>query len=267
MSRRIACRGEIDTVLMIRREQMMLFEEAQRHWFALEMVDHLHRYAPAHAARIGDHASYQLSLRGLDKAGQYGFSCRGPVRLYIELMVLLGTHFDTDPQYPWATRILNGRRELGEMQRADLLQQEAGRFYDSVLGSDYQYEHAAIRRLRAEQFADVPDWHASPFSEILIRLRTIYPEKATYVGQAALEALAAHARLLACKYSLTTSAGAALMTGMVFAFGHRCDIDPQFPWIAQCLARSDAHGSLQRLDRLRHDFLNYLRTGSTPEGD
>ena len=43
---------------------------------------------------------------GTGQTFSHGFNFRGPVRLYLELMVLFGSHFDTDPQYPWAARIL-----------------------------------------------------------------------------------------------------------------------------------------------------------------
>ena len=240
--------------LTIRGEQQAVLEEAQRHWFALEMVDHLHQYAPAHAARIGDSMLYRVARMGLDKAEQYGFTMRGPVRLFIELMVLLGTYFDTDPQYFWAANILNGRREQGEMKRADLLQEQAVRFYDSVLGSDYRYEHAAIRRLCDEHFTNIPDLDSAANAEILLRFQSVYPEKVAHVGQAALDALVTHARLLALDYSLTTPFGVALIAGLTFALGYRCDVDPQFPWIATCLSSPDTHGSLQRPTRLRQEF-------------
>ena len=41
---------------------------------------------------------------GLERAGSYGFTIRGPVRFYIELMVRLGCDFDTDPPYPGRPR-------------------------------------------------------------------------------------------------------------------------------------------------------------------
>ncbi len=254
-------------MLTIRREQMEALEDAQRHQFALEIVEHLRSYSPTHAARIGDPALYQVARSGLARAEQYGFTLRGPVRLFIELMVLLGSYFDTDPQYPWAGKILNDRSTSDEMTRANLLQEQAVKFYDTVLGPDYQYEHAAIRCLRAEDFEGFPELDAMPFrSELLRRLGTIYPEKANYVGPASLAILLDNATQLANYYSMETPAGVALVTALGFALGYRCDIDPQFPWIAHDLALRAVEHPIQLMARVRGDFLAFLRYGSTHNG-
>jgi hypothetical protein len=253
-------------MLRIRREQMAALEEAQRHQFSLEMVEHLHGYSPAHAARIGDRALYHVARTGLTQAEKYGFTARGPVRLYIELMVLLGSYFDADPQYPWATALLNDRSSTDQMARADLLQQQAVRFYDSVLGTDYQYEHAAIRRVREEDLEGFPERADEFAAAALLRLRTVYPEKAAYVGQAPLEILLAQAARLAHEHSLGIVPGVALVMAMGFALGYRCDIDPQFPWIAQSLAQTKTLYPMQRVSQIRRDFLDFLRYGSTPTG-
>jgi hypothetical protein len=254
-------------MLTIRREQMEALEEAQKHQFALEMVEHLHSYSPTHAARIGDPELYQVARSGLARAEQYGLTLRGPVRLFIELMVLLGSHFDTDPQYPWAAEILNDRSTSDEMTRANVLQERAVNFYDTVLGPDYQYEHAAIRRLHAEDFEGFPEQDATAFrAELLRRLGGIYPEKSSYVGTASLTILLDNATQLANYYSMGTPAGVALVTALGFALDYRCDIDPQFPWIAQDLALRLAEHPIQLMARVRGDFLGFLRYGSTHNG-
>jgi hypothetical protein len=254
-------------MLTIRHAQMEALEESQRHQFGLEMVEHLRGYSPTHAARIGDPALYQVARSGLARAEQYGLTLRGPVRLFIELMVLLGSYFDTDPQYPWAAEILNDRSTSDEMTRANRLQEQAVNFYDTVLGPDYQYEHAAIRRLRAEDFEGFPEQDATAFrAELLRRLGDIYPEKASYVGTAPLGTLLDQATQLAHYYSMGTSLGVALVMAMEFALGYRCDIDPQFPWIARDLAQRVVEHPIQLMAQVRGDFLAFLRYGSTHNG-
>ena len=67
-------------MLTIRHAQREALDEAQSHQFALEMVEHLRSYSPAHAARIGSPAPYRVAWFGLGSAKQYGFTQRGPVR-------------------------------------------------------------------------------------------------------------------------------------------------------------------------------------------
>jgi hypothetical protein len=254
-------------MLRIRHEQMAALLEAQRRQFALEMVEHLRRYSTVLAARIGDPGLYQVARNGLAQAERYGFTARGPVRLYIELTVMFGSHFDTDPQFPWAMALLNDRTSNDQMARAELVYQQAIGFYDSVLGPDYRHELAAIRRLREEHFGGLPDRPDAFRAEVLLRLRTLYPERAVYVGQAALELLLTHAARLAQQHSLGTMAGVALVMALVFAFGHRCDIDPAYPWIAQSLSRTKTIAPEQRVPQIRSDLFSFLRYGSvSPRG-
>jgi hypothetical protein len=253
-------------VLTIRREQMAALDEMQRHQFALEMVAHVQRFSPDHAARLGDPAIYQLARTALLQAEKHGLTLRGPVRLYIELMILLGSHFDTDPQYPWAAAMLDDRHSTDEMTRADRLQKQAVGFYDSVLGPDYEHERAAIQRVRENDLENLPERDDQFRAELLARLGTIYPEKAEYVGRAALEALLAHAARVARACSLGTPSGLALFMAMMFAFGHGCDGDPQFPWIAQVLVETESQSPDQRVLRVRGSFLSFLRSGSPHKG-
>ena len=61
---------------------------------------------------------------GVSRARGHGFTLRGPLRLYLDLMFLFGSDFDTDPQYPWAGEVL---KEQGmEMERAAALRRFQG---------------------------------------------------------------------------------------------------------------------------------------------
>lgn len=94
-------------MLIIRKETMEVFEEALLRNFEDEMVQHIKQFTPRHSEIIGEQCVRQVAKMGIERARQYGLTNRGPVRFYIELMFMLGSNFDTDPQYPWAGEILN----------------------------------------------------------------------------------------------------------------------------------------------------------------
>ena len=96
-------------MLVIRPEQMEVFKEAALRSFESEMVAHLAEFSPPLFKAIGEEQMRKAIQFGIDRAGSYGFDFRGPVRLYLELMLLFGSHFDTDPQYPWAAAILTNQ--------------------------------------------------------------------------------------------------------------------------------------------------------------
>ena len=250
-------------MLKIRHEQLVAIEEEQRRRFALEMVEHLREYAPAHALRLGDAALYEFARNGITQAARGAFTLRGPVRLFIELQVLLGSDFDSDPQYPWVAQWLTPRSAADEMMRSTVLHEKAEAFYAAVIGAELQHEKAAIRRLRQGVFEGLPEDDGELEREVLTRPGQLYPEKVSFVGEAPLRALFTHA-LLACRQlGLTSAAGRATLFSLMFALGHRCHVDPQFAWISQTLEQARRQAEVERVARLRLEFLDFMRTGKT----
>ena len=82
--------------------QMDAFALSIRQRFEKEMVDHLHTFAPPRCELAGLEAVTQLVSLGIDRAHAWGFTKRGPVRLYLEMLMLFGWGFDEDPLFPWA---------------------------------------------------------------------------------------------------------------------------------------------------------------------
>ncbi|CDH28498.1 hypothetical protein XBJ2_1860001 [Xenorhabdus bovienii str. Jollieti] len=49
----------------------------------------------------------------VEKAKNDGFDQRGPVQFYIDMYILFGTEFQTDPQYAWVKELLDNHTHLG----------------------------------------------------------------------------------------------------------------------------------------------------------
>src|SRR3954447_10793978 len=105
------------------------------HNFDDHMVDHVKSFAPWHARAADTRYLHDAVRCGRERATRHGFSLRGPTRFYIELMCMLGGGFDTDPQYPWAARILAGATD-DEFLRADQLHTAATRYVERVAGPE-----------------------------------------------------------------------------------------------------------------------------------
>ena len=100
------------------------------------MVAHLAEFSPPLFKAVGEEQMRKAIRFGIGRADSYGFTFRGPVRLYLELMLLFGSHFDTDPQYPWAAAILTDQDSDPQMQCAE-------RLYEVTM--DYREEVAGLR--------------------------------------------------------------------------------------------------------------------------
>ena len=220
-------------MLTIRKEQMQVFEQAAMGRFKEEMVAHCKEFSPALCTVIGD-GQIRLAVRGaIERSSGYGFTNRGPIRLFIELMLLLGSTFDTDPQYPWTSEILNAASD--QMIRAE-------RLYERVLDYQEKVPDSDPARMR-KVLQGLPEWagkHESSsitafVSSMLQEMARLLPEKTAYVGDEGLTDLVLKGCTEAERCQVLTIHGQAVMGVLMFTFGHGCMDDPLYPWIAQIL--------------------------------
>lgn len=225
--------------------------------FERDCVEHLRLFAPLHC-RILEGADLLGTIRfGVAQARRHGFSARGPVRFYIELIFLFGAHFDTDPMLPWVVGPLGDRGEPSELVRAERLYAAMQDHLTAVAGPDGAHARAALIRVAADRGRfEIADG-AAPDAAIAARLRAAYPEKCAAAGEGATERLVAGARARAEAMGLDTPGTVAALSGLAFAFGHGCLDDPHLPWIGRTLARN-VHPSGDDIERLRARALAYL---------
>jgi hypothetical protein len=90
----------------IRAEQMYVFEQNERQKFQDWTVDHLRRFFPTQCAAVGEQGLRGIVLDGIERAAGHGVKSRVGICKYIDLMILLGREFETDPRFPSAANIL-----------------------------------------------------------------------------------------------------------------------------------------------------------------
>jgi hypothetical protein len=253
-------------MLIIRREQMRVFEQAAMARFEEEMVVHCRRF-PAHLGDMASDAQVRLAVQGaIRRCGGYGFTNRGPIRLFIEMTILFGCTFDTDPQYAWSSEIL--RATSDQMVRAE-------RLYDRII--DYQDKVPGFKPTAMNlSLENLPGWaekHASSslteFSTALLReMGRVLPAKASYVGAAGLTDLILEGSAQARKHGVSTVFGRALMGMIMFAFGHGFMEDSLHPWTKTFLEQKPANTPEVRaacLQKAASAFLAQM-TAASPEG-
>jgi hypothetical protein len=244
-------------MLQIRREQMDVFRAAARQSFEDEMVLHLSEFSPSLAKTLRVEQLHDVVRLGMERAAGYGFDHRGPVRLFLESMLLFGSYFDTDPQYPWAAEILT---DAGTPQtvRARQLYLRVMDYQERVAGPDDTYAAAALRNIRA--FAARP-LNFSPTELVpamLHELELIYPEKVSYVGADALSVMIRRGGQGARNVRFYSPRATALVIVLMLAFGHRCGADPLYPWIANTLRDDRAQDPEAKAGHLEKKALIWL---------
>jgi hypothetical protein len=242
--------------MLIRAEQMEVFEQAALRQFEDEMVAHSKSFSPRLCEVIGDE-QLRVALRAaMERAGSYGFTNRGPIRLFIELMFLCGSAFDTDPQYSKIAKIL--RASSDQMQRAEQMHQGFSTYLDDVAGPENENVRTALKQL--SKFAGEP-LRPSPAgfeAGLLQEMSRIFPQKAAYVGESDLKKLIQDGIAEARKYGFTEARQITMIVALMFAFGHGCTHDPLYPWITRTLQDEKITGPAARAERLEKKARTWL---------
>lgn len=237
-------------MLTIRPQQLNTFQQAALKNFEDEMVDHLRRFAPRLCEAAGEQGVRSAIQMGVERAARYGLDQRGPVTFYLEMMFSFGAEFDTDPQYPWAAQALAGMWIGGQDARVNALYKSMDEYTDKVAGPQNENAIAALSRLSQTSTDDFKGLPGTLQARVAAALNRIYPQKAEYLGPAVLQALVYRASGMASQYSLPPDAGAGLMAGLMFAFGHGAATDPLYPWITAALTdplTKDGQGRVEHL--------------------
>lgn len=166
---------------------------------------------------------------GMSRASSYGFKKKGPVLFYIELMVLLGADFDTDPQYASVTkRPLTQSSYLEEMDRADRLWRRACDYFKRTSGRTREHERAVLQRVSALRLQEVQGIVGTRHSAMLDWLGFLHPQKIDCLGQDAIEMLLNQADQHVVEERLHRSA-TPLLVGLMFHLGYGWRNDPLLP--------------------------------------
>jgi len=222
-------------MLTMRQEQVEAFRQHHLQNFEDQMVGHLQKFAPMHWPVIGEPIGREVIRLGIEQAAKYGFTNRGPVRFYIELMFMFGSYFDTDPQYPWISALLNDAANIDQMARADNVYDYVKDYWQAVAGPDNEFTFNALRRLRQARVGDYMKV-GTPLEECFLRgLKEIYPQKCERLGDRPLNAFIQDSLILANTYGFSSSESAAVMVALGFFLGHGFTRDPLHPWIGRRL--------------------------------
>jgi hypothetical protein len=89
------------------------------------IVGWLGKLFPEKHLYIGELSTRRLTHRGLGAARSYGLTSGRGVTIYIGLMFMLGSGFDTDPQYSWAATVLKDDTSADGCEKAERLYAEA----------------------------------------------------------------------------------------------------------------------------------------------
>lgn len=118
-------------MLQMRKEQMAEFEKAMRQKFEDRMVAHIakdfpEQYREMRHAKGSDAPVRQFVWDGVKRAEGYGITSESNVELFLDLLLDLGTDFDTRADTDWTREVLDAP-DLPEDEKMDTIYGELDR--------------------------------------------------------------------------------------------------------------------------------------------
>lgn len=230
--------------MIIRQATEAAFQKMAIAAFEDEMVKHCLEFAPT-LCKLGGEENLRIAIRhGMAEASAKGFTRRGSVQFYLDCMLLFGSGFATDPQYPQLAEVMAHDDFEHEMQKAEALYDAVKRRLEDVAGTDYRYMRGCLRRLLPLLEGEVPVQKESFAMDMLRIFDELHPDKAAANGPIANEAIARRALERAREvHGFTGIRSVAVFAIVMWLSGHHCDEDPFRPWIRETLTNSSVQGT------------------------
>jgi hypothetical protein len=220
-------------MLIINENQMAALKQRSLHHFEDEMMEHCAEFSPQLCKTLQEEQLRDVVVLAIQRAKEFGFSFRGPVRLYIEMVLLFGSDFANDPQYSWVQAFHRDKMGGVELYRAKHLQQKLCDYLKAVHGPDDTYVIAAIEHSDIELSNYPASSVSDPRQVCQHELTRVFPQKVDYAGAEALSLLIDSSLETCENLRISSLPGQLLICGLAFSFGHRCLDDPLYPWISK----------------------------------
>lgn len=246
-------------MLQIRQEQMEVLEQAVLRNFERRAMRHLQESFPKHARFMGEAGLQKVVGHGLERARAHGLVSERGQLLYLDLMLLVGSDFDQDPQLRWAGEVL-ADQAAAEGDRVARLHAAATAYLERVVGPNGEYIDRALQKLRQTPVEGFVTSGGGDFETYMrARLEAIYPEKCAHLGEDGVRALVRQGVVCARSHGLTTERGVVTAILLMLFLGSGFATDPQFPWAAAAIKDPAAAEPSARAERLYAAAKDYLQ--------
>jgi len=245
--------------MIIREAQIKELEVAALGSFVIELTEHCKEFSPDLCKTLDQDQLRRAVTQGVDRADIYGLNLRGPVRFYIDLMIVFGSDFDTDPQYPWIAEELAKEEETDQFDRTEAIHTKSQDYLEYVDGPDNVHTLKALEELSVRMRSGIKFQHQNLDRHVLQLFSEVHPRKYERTGEAALRELLDEERTRGQEeYRFEEARSIALMSIMGFAFGHHFHSDPFLPWISRTLDSNDFETPDKKAEDLERRALIWL---------
>ena len=120
-----ACRETAAVMLTIRKAQIQALGRVVMQEFEKDMLQHLEQFFPDESSAMGDKALRELIRHAIARAKDYGLTSERDLCKYLNLTMVYGRDFDTDPELEWMRGFLTDPDVLDPSERMSRLYAES----------------------------------------------------------------------------------------------------------------------------------------------
>lgn len=224
--------------LVLSQSDMAAFRKHQLEKYKKRLCVYFSEEDSFHVYAIGtDNLKKVISL-GIKKAGTYGLTQEESVRLYIHLMLFLGSHYDKDPMLPWARKILFLKHHPdGQVGKVNFLREEFIEYVKQTCGTNGEYLKSFMA-ICQEKLTNMQ--YNKNIQSVFDFISDNYPEKYQYAGKELLHQLIRHTEKYCEKHGLKEGKSVLSLSCMRFVYGTEVLNDPLFPWIQDACTKKES---------------------------
>jgi hypothetical protein len=243
--------------MIIRQNQMDAFDKHSSAGFETSAANYLRETFPEKCEAIGSAALPAIVSFGRKQAEAHQFRTERTIVMYLHLMFMLGSRFDSDPLFPAGAEILNDKEIAEEEKRMNLLWGKASEYGLAVLGPEDEYLDKALKNLDQEAKDGLPAFTGGGAETYMFqRLDTIFPEKISFLGEPAIRTMIRSGFQRASAYGLAGRDPIYTYIVLMLMLGTDFDSDPQYPWAGSVL-RGESDPAV-KAKRLQPEAVKYL---------
>lgn len=222
-------------MLKINNAQVLKFKEHFVSDFENELLIHVQTYFLGHYQMMGEDAVRRTIRYCFAKCKHYKFTTKRNICLYLNNMLMLGSNFDDDPQYPWGRTILKDIKFKDSVRHIDDLSSSAMDDFEAIAGKDNQFINRyflTITQQKEKLYSSLCEANLKLSAEIL---KEWFPQKYDTITEHNIQKMVLAGYHLSEKYSISKSSNIAIYIFLMFTGGSGFDTDPQFASIHEIL--------------------------------
>ncbi|EOI3444382.1 hypothetical protein ACMSWW_002379 [Cronobacter turicensis] len=167
--------------MKINAEQLALLDSCSIKSYVSELVKHCKSTFPLIYESMHEKDLRTNIAKLIKKAERSRVTQRGPLQLYFDMAVMLGSEFETDPMYSDFSFKLNQFPSDNQLKISLSIHERLSTYIENIIGEDGKYAKDFLGRLGGEDFSNIDEINFT--SRMHKLLCDIYPQKYVFLGR------------------------------------------------------------------------------------